>query len=92
MPSSRSSTNSRGIGTPDAIDISSTTLMKRRSCGSDVVGSTGTAPTDSATAAPPARSVTIFDTVPPTMISTVTTGRDDDPGDRAAGRRAASRR
>ena len=36
MPSSRSSTNSRGTGTPDAIDISSTTLTKRRSCGSDV--------------------------------------------------------
>ena len=73
MPGSCSSTNSRGIGTPDAIDISSTTLTKRRSRGSVVVGSTATAPTDCATAAPPARSaISLASACRTTMISSVT--------------------
>ncbi len=72
MPASWSSTNNRGIGTPDAIDISSTTLTKRRNRGSVVDGSTATAPTDCATAAPPARRAIILLSVPNTMISSVT--------------------
>ena len=46
MPGSRGMTNNRGAGTPEASDISSTMLTNLRSCGSVVVGSTGTAPTD----------------------------------------------
>src|SRR5690606_33597631 len=56
MPDSCSSTNSAGIGTPEAIAISSTTLRSRRSDRSVVSSAPGTPPSWVATASPPARS------------------------------------
>src|SRR5690606_29010762 len=56
MADSCSSTNSAGIGTPEAIAISSTTLRSRRSDRSVVSSATGTPPSCVATASPPARS------------------------------------
>ena len=53
IPASSSSTNTRGTGTPDAIDISSTTLRRRRRCGSVASSGTGTPPIWIATAEPP---------------------------------------
>src|SRR5882757_9898706 len=72
MPGSCGITNRRGAGTPEASAISSTMLTNRLSCGSVVVGSTGTAPRDAATAAPPCRSESILKNMRPPMSSRVT--------------------
>ncbi len=61
---SLSITYTRGTATPDAIAISSTTLIRRRSSKSRVVMSTSRASTRLATAAPPALSEFILYSVP----------------------------
>jgi hypothetical protein len=48
-------------------------LTNLRSAGSVDVGSTGTAPTDAATAAPPLRSANVLPSMPPPITSSVPT-------------------
>src|SRR5690606_16412749 len=56
MPASCSSTYRRGIGTPEAMAISSTTLRRRRNAGSRVSAGTSLPPICTATTSPPPRS------------------------------------
>ena len=73
MPASCSSTYNCGIGTPEAIEISSTTLRRRRSCGSRVCSGTGVPPICSAIAAPPPRRLAMRYSDPRPITATVST-------------------
>ena len=64
MPCSSSMIHTPGTGTPDAMAISSTTLSKRRSGRSVVVGSTTLPPRLCATTFPPAESCASFTQLP----------------------------